>query len=56
MPGNLTIEEHEDRLGFPIVLLTHYDPKTGQTDVLRLRDLPLGAILVVIAWLNARLP
>lgn len=56
MPGTKTIDEFEADLGIPIVLLTGYNHATKQMVYLRLRDLPLGAIIVVLAWLNNNLP
>ncbi len=49
-----TIEQLEDKLGLPIVLLVARDAATGTYQEFRLRDLPLAAIVVVVAWLNAR--
>jgi len=51
-----TIEELEDALGLPIILLSARDATTKKEMVFRLRDLPLPAMLIVIAWINARLP
>ena len=50
-----TIDQLEDELGLPIILLTAIDKKTGVSVSLRLRDLPIGGIATVVAWLNARL-
>jgi len=50
-----TIEQLEDQLGFPIILLTAIDKTTGKPVDLRLRDLPIGGTLFVIQWLNDRL-
>lgn len=50
-----TIAQLEDDLGVPIVLLVAFDQTTQTEMVLRLRDLPADAILMVVAWLNARL-
>lgn len=51
-----TIDQLEDELGLPIVLLTAWDPTTQKHVRLLLRDLPPVAIAVVVAWLNDRLP
>ncbi len=50
-----TIEELEDSLGLPIVLLTSIDLTTQRAVQFRLRDLPLSGIVVVVQWLNDRL-
>ncbi len=50
-----TIEELEDSLGLPIVLLTSIDLTTQRPVQFRLRDLPLSGIVVVVQWLNDRL-
>ena len=52
---NLTLAEHEDRLGLPIVLLVSLDVATQTYMELRLRDLPSDGIVAVLVWLNARL-
>jgi hypothetical protein len=49
-----TIDQLEDKLGLPIVLLSAIDASTGQQVEFRLRDLPLTGIVAVVAWLNAR--
>jgi hypothetical protein len=51
-----TIEQHEDAIGVPIILMTAWDATTRQYVQLRLRDLPLAGIVAVLAWMNARLP
>lgn len=53
--SRLTIDQLEDSLGLPIVIYTALDATTKQYVTLRLRDLPLGAIAVVVQWLNDRL-
>lgn len=50
-----TIEQLEDEIGLPIVLLTAIDSTTRQTMVFRLRDLPVTGIAAVLQWLNDRL-
>jgi hypothetical protein len=50
-----TIEELEDAHGIPIVLLTAWDATTRTYMIFRLRDLPLGAIVQIVQWLNDRL-
>lgn len=56
MPGNFTIQQFEDRMGIPIVLLSGWNANTNQFEQFRLRDLPATGILAVITWLNSLLP
>ena len=51
----LTLAEHEDRLGLPIVMFVALDHATHTYMSFRLRDLPADGIAVVLAWLNARI-
>jgi hypothetical protein len=50
-----TLEQLEDAHGIPIVLLSARDATTGKYLELRVRDLPLVAIVVIVQWLNDRL-
>lgn len=49
-----TLEQLEDSLGLPIVLLEAIDATTGQHMILRVRDLSPACIVQIVAWLNAR--
>lgn len=51
-----TIEQLEDQMGLPIVLLVYIDPVTKAHTEFRLRDLPLTGIAAIVNWLNDRLP
>jgi hypothetical protein len=51
-----TIEQFEDELGLPIVLLTGVNPVTKLPEVLTVRDLPVTGVLVVLRWLNQHRP
>ncbi len=53
---DLTLDQWEDHLGLPIVLLSGWNPATQQFDQLRVRDLPATAIAVILRWLNAHQP
>jgi hypothetical protein len=52
---NLTLAQHEDALGLPIILLIAIDRTTGKPMQLTVRDLPLTAIAQIVQWLNDRL-
>jgi hypothetical protein len=56
VPRVRTIEELEDELGLPIVLLSGIRFSDKQAVVFRLRDLPPSGILAVVAWLNQNVP
>jgi hypothetical protein len=51
-----TIEQLEDELGLPIVLLTSQDPVTHAPVSLKLRDLPPIAIVFIVNWINDHIP
>lgn len=51
-----TIEQLEDEIGLPIVLLTAWDSTTKTFVQFRLRDLPLTGIAAIVSWINDRLP
>ena len=50
-----TIEQLEDEIGLPIVLLTAWDTTTQKSMSLLLRDLPLAARVFIVQWLSDRL-
>lgn len=50
--ANLTLDQWEDRLGLPIVLLQLYDPTLKQWFQLRVRDLPLTGIAYILQFIN----
>jgi hypothetical protein len=55
MPTTIeTIDQLEDELGLPIVLMTALDRTTNTVMVFRLRDLPATGIAAILQWLNAR--
>jgi hypothetical protein len=51
----LTLLQHEDAIGLPIIILEAMDRTTGKPMQLMARDLPVTAIAVILGWLNDRL-
>jgi hypothetical protein len=49
---NITIDQWEDETGIPIVIFSMRQPISKQFVQLRVRDLPLAAIVFIINWVN----
>lgn len=51
----LTLQQIEDAIGLPVVVMVAMDATTGQPMQLLLSDLGAIAIANAVVWLNARL-
>jgi hypothetical protein len=54
-PPTLTLLQHKDAIGDPIVLLQAWNPTTRKLDSLTDRDMPPAAVVVILAFLNAHI-
>jgi 2-methylisocitrate lyase-like PEP mutase family enzyme len=51
----LTIDQLQDAVGIPVIVLIAMDQTTQTVMTLRLADLGVAAVAAAVAWMNARL-